>query len=200
MSKERIYVNGLDEVSPEDVRKVREGSAMLAYPAKGGRSLKWVARDRAGRWREHGGRGWGTITDQAARVFAPEIAEDRAARRARRRRAGAAENPYSVGDVLHASWGYDMTHCDFFQVTAVTERTITIRHIRWASHEETGYQCGLAMPQRDGFADYVLWDDEDNRRGRRVMVGRGGWVNVTRDGVVCAGRWGGRPELYDFND
>ncbi len=28
-------------------------------------------------------------------------------------------NPYKVGDILHHSWGYDQTNCDFYQVESI---------------------------------------------------------------------------------
>ena len=34
-----------------------------------------------------------------------------------------------VGDILHYSWGYDQTNCDFFQVVSTTKNTVTLREI-----------------------------------------------------------------------
>lgn len=34
-----------------------------------------------------------------------------------------------VGDILYSSWGYDQTNIDFFQVTAVGEKSVKIREI-----------------------------------------------------------------------
>ncbi len=35
----------------------------------------------------------------------------------------------TVGTILHASWGYDQTNCDFYQVIGRKGRTVTLREI-----------------------------------------------------------------------
>lgn len=56
-----------------------------------------------------------------------------------------------VGDVLHASWGYDQTNVDFFQVTRVIGvRTVEARPIA-AHSRETGFMSGQCRPDVDNF-------------------------------------------------
>jgi len=45
-----------------------------------------------------------------------------------------------VGDIMHYSWGYDQTNCQYYQVIACTDHTATIREI--------GYQT---VPGSEGF-------------------------------------------------
>lgn len=57
------------------------------------------------------------------------IAARKAERKAGREAVLAKGNPYKVGDVLRNSWGYDQTNVDFYEVIAVTSRTVTYRKI-----------------------------------------------------------------------
>lgn len=63
-------------------------------------------------------------------------------------------NPAKVGDILEASWGYDQTNVDYYQVTAVLGKMVEIREIG-AKHVEGSYQShGMAdrvMPVRNAF-------------------------------------------------
>ena len=56
-----------------------------------------------------------------------------------------------VGDVLSASWGYDQTNVDYYQVTKLIGKTmVEIRQIA-AAREETGFMSGRCEPQKDQF-------------------------------------------------
>jgi hypothetical protein len=37
--------------------------------------------------------------------------------------------PYKVDDILHHSWGYEQTNCDFYQVVAVKGQSVSLRKI-----------------------------------------------------------------------
>lgn len=50
-----------------------------------------------------------------------------------------------VGDILYSSWGYDQTQVDFYEVTAVKEKSVTICKIGKRQHSSSG-----------GSADYVV--------------------------------------------
>ena len=51
------------------------------------------------------------------------------------------------GDVLHGSWGYDMTHADFFVVLKGAPIGKFARIAKLANVEtSTGYLCGTAVP------------------------------------------------------
>jgi len=60
-----------------------------------------------------------------------------------------------VGDMLHYSWGYDQTNCDFFQVIARTECTVTIQEIggRDAGNEGGSSMSTNLRPKKDAFLD-----------------------------------------------
>jgi hypothetical protein len=61
----------------------------------------------------------------------------------------------NVGTLLHCSWGYEQTNCDFYQVTEKKGCTITMREIgsRTVPGSQGDYN-GMAdrrMPARDKF-------------------------------------------------
>lgn len=57
----------------------------------------------------------------------------------------ATANPYTVGDIVHTSWGYDQTNVDFFVVTRVSPGCVWVRKIA-SDYEATGYLCGRTWP------------------------------------------------------
>ncbi len=62
------------------------------------------------------------------------------------------ENPYKEGDILHHSWGYDQTNCDFYQVVGVKKASVVLRKIstqRVPGSE--GFMSESLMPLKDGF-------------------------------------------------
>ena len=38
-------------------------------------------------------------------------------------------NPNKAGDILHHSWGYDQTNCDFYQVAEVKPVSVVLKKI-----------------------------------------------------------------------
>lgn len=66
---------------------------------------------------------------------------------ARRDAKKAAVCPFKVGDILHGSWGYDQTNVEFWRVTAVQGRKLTIQECK---HEvvpgSEGYLCEHVTP------------------------------------------------------
>lgn len=56
-----------------------------------------------------------------------------------------------VGDVLESSWGYDQTNVDFYQVIAVTAKSVRIREIGKRHVSSTRTQ-DMLVPMIDAFA------------------------------------------------
>lgn len=52
-----------------------------------------------------------------------------------------------VGDIYYTSWGYDQTNVDFYEVTAITPGSITVRPLK-QSTTETGFMCGNTVPHK----------------------------------------------------
>ena len=72
-------------------------------------------------------------TECARSSYLERIKADETQRQARLEERKAARtaivNALKIGDVLHYSWGYDQTNCDFFQVVGVTPKGVKIREI-----------------------------------------------------------------------
>lgn len=56
-----------------------------------------------------------------------------------------------VGDTLVASWGYEQTNVDFYQVTEVTGKMVTVRKIAGRHVRDTARDQGVSAPDKDNF-------------------------------------------------
>jgi hypothetical protein len=64
----------------------------------------------------------------------------------------AATHNLQVGHVLKASWGYDQTNVDFYQVTAlVSDKTVELRKIASQDATQLTSMSGRVLPVRDAF-------------------------------------------------
>lgn len=101
-----------------------------------------------------------------------QAAENRAAHRAVRKNTQAAfRHGYRVGDIVYASWGYDQTNIDYYQIVSTTEKTVTFREVgqeRSRSHHDGG-EC---TPSRDHFVSPAYtrpvragWSNDLNDKG-----------------------------------
>lgn len=92
-----------------------------------------------------------------------------------------------VGDIFAHSWGYDQRNCDFFEVTAVSPKSVVVREIH---HTETsdGSQTmtGKVTPNAGD------WKGEAKRR--RIKNYDGEPVLKIADGSAHATPWDGQPE------
>ncbi len=62
------------------------------------------------------------------------------------------QNPYKVGDILHHSWGYDQTNCDFYQVVEVKKASVVLRKIGAGTVPGSGgFMSECLMPVKDAF-------------------------------------------------
>lgn len=78
-------------------------------------------------------------------------AERKAALRAEAAAKRAAGHQLAVGDVLEASWGYEQTNVDYYQVTALIGRCmVEVREIGRQA-EQTGYLQGDCVPAKNQF-------------------------------------------------
>ena len=64
------------------------------------------------------------------------------------------KNPFIVGDIVHHSWGYDQTQCDYYQVVALTKAMVTLKPIKSKTVEGSeGFMCQHCLPVKDGFCE-----------------------------------------------
>lgn len=80
-----------------------------------------------------------------------------------------------AGDILSCSWGYEQTRVDFYEVTKVTTKTITVReiHKRYVSRGERG--DGSVVPVPGAFKI-----DEKPLTGRRFNFPSNMWGNENK--------------------
>lgn len=121
-------------------------------------------------------------TDDRRQAYIARWLEGRRAHveaRAKRQTSG---HQLQVGHVLYATWGYDQTNVDFYQVVRViSDRTVVVREIAH-SVTGTGHDSGHAVPLIDQF----IKDAPELRR-------RAGPYGVRIDDVRRAHVWSGRP-------
>lgn len=81
-----------------------------------------------------------------------ERAARKAAEKAARKAATAKGNPLKVGDLLSASWGYEQTNVDYYQVVKTTKRMVWLRKVAGETVEGSeGRDCCRLRPCKDQF-------------------------------------------------
>jgi hypothetical protein len=98
-----------------------------------------------------------------------------------------ARSEYKVGDVIHHSWGWEQTQCDFYKVVSVPGKA-TLEIIAIDAKD-------AGIPSKGSMSTYLLADSE-------VTKGEAFRVRVTKGGVGLkyghASKWDGRPEYYSW--
>ena len=93
-----------------------------------------------------------------------------------------------VGDVFYYSWGYDQTNIEFFQVVAVTAKTVSIREIR---DVETDYNSNQMTGRKDAKKDDFV---NDTVLRKTPYCSRGVWY-LNMDYGMCAA-YDGKPKNF----
>ena len=98
-----------------------------------------------------------------------------------RRAAQNQAHDYKVGDILHGSWGYEQTNCEFYQVVDVpSAQYVTVRKVA-NLFTENGFMTGRNMPSVDSFRGEPL---------RRKVIDN--YVKIDQSTRVS--RWDGTPK------
>lgn len=64
------------------------------------------------------------------------------------------ENPFKKGDILHHSWGWEQTNCDFYQVVEVKKASVVLRKIAAETVlGSEGFMSDRRMPVKDKFLE-----------------------------------------------
>lgn len=74
----------------------------------------------------------------------------RKAKRREEKKAACASHDVKPGDIFRASWGYDQTNIDYYQIVSVSGQMATICAIGCMS-EETGFMSGESTPALNQF-------------------------------------------------
>ncbi len=106
-------------------------------------------------------------------------------------------NPYKVGDILVASWGYDQTNIDFYQVTGITAKGVKFRELCQNEVPGEGISplAGYTTPIKDSFrARSGGGVCKEEFRAIQVYVGSNGVSNcISYDGHFLR-IWDGKPQ------
>jgi hypothetical protein len=84
-----------------------------------------------------------------------------------------------LGAVFVCNWGYDQTNIDFYMITKVTPKTVTLTQIG-ATRDEKGY----LWPNTEVLTDKVL------KNKKPKFYSHGVWINITT--YSGAGLWDGK--------
>ena len=80
---------------------------------------------------------------------------------------------FKVGDLLHYSWGYDQTNCEYYQVTRVSAASVWIRPIGSESVPgSAGFMSESVKPVPDAFLE-----DEPELRKRPQFYDHNGQIH-----------------------
>lgn len=101
---------------------------------------------------------------------------------------------YKVGDVLHYSWGYEQTNCEFYQVTATTPGTITMREIGQRTAPGSEISHGMA-DSRLALKDHFLKDAPEITKRVRYSESGPGYISMDHG---CCSLWDGRPKYCSW--
>ena len=81
-----------------------------------------------------------------------------------------------VNDVLYASWGYDQTNIQFFQVVAVKGSMVTFREIAQNMVEgSAGFMCESVTARRDSFLSKEFTRRANGRNHVTFAKSKGGY-------------------------
>lgn len=122
---------------------------------------------------------------------ARKVQEWKAGRQAARR---GFKHGYKIGDVLHYSWGYEQTNCEFYEVIATTESTVTIREI--AQEAEPGSMLSHGMAEnRVAVPGTFLEKSEPVIKRVQYSESGPGYVSMPHG---CASLWDGRAKYCSW--
>jgi hypothetical protein len=105
-------------------------------------------------------------------------------RQARKAEKKASTHSLQLGDIVYASWGYEQTNIDFYQVVRVVSgKSVQVRHLRQTT-DETGFMCGKTTTEKDCFTEAapMLLCRAESERVLNIGSSRG-----------SASKWDGRP-------
>jgi hypothetical protein len=134
-----------------------------------------------------------TVTEWFARIKA--YRQEKADRMQARREW---QHGYRVGDILSASWGYEQTNVDFYQVVSVNGKTITVREIACASVPNSNPEGASGMSDRvvadrDHFTGEPMVKRPQSYDGSSTDAG---YVTISES--QSAHKWDGKPEYRSW--
>jgi len=91
-----------------------------------------------------------------------------------------------IGDIFVATWGYDQTNANFFQVVKVTSKSVSVRPIKSRRKEDPpGSMSGYAMPIKNSFTG--------SAKTKRIYYYDGREMFKASESMGSAEKWDGKP-------
>jgi hypothetical protein len=98
--------------------------------------------------------------DQRIDEFFASIQHHKTSKAERRQKASAYRHDVKPGDIFRASWGYDQTNIDYYQVVRlIGEHMAEVREIQQQS-EDTAYMQGKCVPMPGAWATEAYYDGD----------------------------------------
>lgn len=113
---------------------------------------------------------------------------------ARRKARTSGPNPAKVGDILVSSWGYEQTNVDFYEVTEVKGKMVTICEIASKTVPGTTYSHGMACEVVASKGAFIK-----GKQPMKKLVNKNVWsqegreYSVRIESYTSAHLWDGKP-------
>ena len=121
--------------------------------------------------------------EQAINDWIDSIKSDKRWKAEHRAERKAYKHTLKVGDILYASWGYDQTNIDFYEVTeVVSDKSVRIRQLT-QTIEQTGHDSGRTAACPGEFIE------NEKEMLKRVQKGN----NIKIESYAYASLWSGKP-------
>lgn len=95
-------------------------------------------------------------------------------------------NPFTKGQILYDSWGYEQTNVNFYEVVELKGKTITVREIAQDRNHNHSFMSGTTMPVKGEFIGNEI---------KKVIQVRcyDGKISTSIKGMYT---WDGKPKHY----
>jgi len=106
----------------------------------------------------------------------------------RRKERNSFRHVLKTGDILEASWGYDQTNVDFYEVIEVKGKMVGLKEIGSRVCQATGPMSANVTPVPGKYYGEIFF--------RKVLMGN--YVNIDNRKVRQAGIWDGKPSYSSW--
>lgn len=107
-------------------------------------------------------------------------------------------NPFKVGDILCAEWGYSMSLVDFYEVSKVTPSSVQLKHLQdKVINADEWVQSGKKIPVKGKYER----DTDVDGKTFRVIIRK--WDNkpiIKINSSIQAELWDGKPKTWNTYD
>ncbi|MDQ3802502.1 MAG: hypothetical protein M3416_01405 [Acidobacteriota bacterium] len=127
--------------------------------------------------------------EQAVREYLERLAKSKAYKDEQLAKRRGFRHGYKVGDILHYSWGYEQTNCEFFQIVSTTPGTVTMRAVAQETAPGSEVSHGMA-DSRVALKDKFLEKAQPITKRVQYSESGPGYISMAHG---CASLWDGRP-------